>query len=147
MFSIEHLNPRALRNRTEIPDFDSLFSRFFQEPTFSGVQTWAPPADVLETENELRVYLDIPGMKKEDLKIELPGNNTLLIQGERKFEAQEGVKYTRQERFYGTFARTFVLPSTIDVNKIGATFLDGVLEVVLPKAEASKARKIEVKGK
>jgi HSP20 family protein len=148
MFSIEHCNPsRAMRNRVEVPDLDSLFSRFMGEPYFSGVHTWAPPADVAETENELKVFLDVPGMRKEDLKIELPGNNTLLIQGERKFEAQEGVKYTRQERFYGNFTRTFVLPSTLDANKISATFQDGVLEVVLPKAEASKARKIEVKAK
>lgn len=147
MFSIEHFNPRALRNRMETQDFDNLISRFLEEPFFSGLQSWAPSADVVETEGEVKVILDVPGMKKEDLKIELPGNNTLLIQGERKFEAQEGTKYTRKERYYGNFTRTFVLPSTIDVNKITAAFQDGVLEVAMPKAETSKARKIEVKGK
>jgi len=147
MFSIEPWNPRFLRNRQEAVDFDTLVSRFFEEPFLSNGGSWAPMADVVETESDLKIFIDVPGMKKEDLKIELPGNNTLLIQGERKFEAQEKTKYTRKERYYGSFTRSFVLPSTVDANKISATFQDGVLEVVLPKAESAKARKIEVSVK
>ena len=148
MFSIECSKPtRALRNLPELSDFESLASRFFEEPLFSGVRSWAPPADVTETESELKIHLDVPGMKKEDLKIELPGNNTLLIQGERKFEEPEGTRYNRKERFFGGFTRSFALPTTIDANRISATFQDGVLEVVLPKAESAKALKIEVKVK
>lgn len=147
MISMELRNPaRASRNWANTSEFDSLVSRFFDEPFFTGAQTWAPTADVAETQNELKMYLDVPGMKKDDIKIELPGDQTLMIHGERKFEEQEGAKYTRRERFYGNFTRTFVLPSSVDMNKISATFNDGVLEIVLPKAESARARRIEVKS-
>lgn len=140
MFSLELWNPK--RTLETPAEFDALVSRLFSESNF-----WTPSTDIVETENELRLSLDVPGMKKEDIKIELPGNNTLKIQGERKFETQEGAKVARQERFHGNFTRTFALPNTVDVSKISASYQDGILEIVVPKAETAKPRKIEVSVK
>jgi HSP20 family protein len=76
----------------------------------------------------------------------LTGNNGLTIRGERKFEEIDKAKYHRVERFYGNFTRSFVLPTNVEADKITASFKDGVLEVVLPKAESAKARKIAIKS-
>jgi HSP20 family protein len=85
-------------------------------------------------------------MTQENLDIQLTGNNTLTIRGERKFEEIDKAKYHRVERFYGNFARSFVLPMNVDTQKIEATFKEGVLEILLPKAESAKARKISIKS-
>jgi HSP20 family protein len=136
MFSLELWNPNEIfRNLMEDENF---------EPQAPVVSTWAPSTDVAENENEIRLSLDLPGFKKEDLKIDLPGNNTLTISGERKFEKSEGVKVHRKERFYGNFARSFSLPSSVDVAAVRARFEEGILEITLPKRETAKARKIEV---
>lgn len=136
MFSLELWNPNEIfRNLMENDKFAS---------AAPVVTNWAPSTDVAENENELKLSLDLPGFKKDDLKIDLPGNNTLKISGERKFEKTEGVKMHRKERFYGNFARSFSLPSSVDAAAIRAKFEEGVLEITLPKRETAKARKIEV---
>ena len=109
-------------------------------------QSWVPSSDISETEDHIKIHLDLPGLNRENLDIQLTGNNTLTIRGERKFEEVDKMKYHRVERFYGTFARSFVLPTNVEADKISATFKDGVLEVVLPKAESAKARKITIKS-
>jgi len=136
------------RSINNLNTFDELVSRFFDEPFFqgNGAQNWAPAADVVETEEQLKIHLDLPGMSKDNLNIELKDGKTLVIRGERKFEEQEKSKYHRVERFYGNFTRSFVLPATVDSTKISANFKDGVLEVVLPKSETAKARRIEIRG-
>ena len=129
-------------------DLDDFFSRVFENQTVNEgtSQTWLPASDICETEDQVKIHLDLPGLNRDNLDIQLTDNNTLTIRGERKFEEVDKTKYHRVERFYGTFARSFVLPSNVEADKISATFKDGVLEVVLPKAESAKARKITIKS-
>ncbi|MGH9857245.1 MAG: Hsp20/alpha crystallin family protein [Acidobacteriota bacterium] len=143
MFGLEVYRPiRGLQR-----DFDELFNQFFEEKAFNGTaQTWSPTSDIFETEDHVKIHLDLPGMTKENLDIQLTENNTLTVRGERKFEKVDKAKYHRVERFYGNFMRSFVLPSNVEANKITATFKDGVLEIVLPKAESAKPRKIAIQS-
>ena len=146
---MERWRPSRGINRTNLfPEFDDFVSRFFEEPTLNatGAQNWVPSSDILETDDHLLINLDLPGMKQENLDIQLTGNNTLTIRGERKFEEIDKAKYHRLERFYGNFTRSYVLPSNVETDKITASFKDGVLEIVLPKAESAKARKISIQS-
>ena len=146
MFGLERYRPAIGLNNQFFPEFDELFSRLCEAPGNVTAQTWTPTSDIYETEDQIKIHLDLPGMNRENLDIQLTGNNTLTIRGERKFEEVEKAKYHRVERFYGNFARSFVLPTTVEADKISATFKDGVLELVLPKAESAKARKISIKS-
>jgi len=106
---------------------------------------WAPAVDIFEKEECLVLKAELPGMREKDIDVHVE-NGVLTLHGERMRE--EGVtneSYHRAERFCGTFTRTFALPTTVDVPKIRASYKDGVLELVLPKAEAAKAKRIEVK--
>ena len=145
MHGMDRYMPIRGLNRTNFPGFDELVSRLFEEQNTTATQTWVPTSDIHETEDHLKIHLDLPGMTRENLDIQLTDNNTLTIRGERKFEEVDKAKYHRVERFYGNFMRSFVLPSNVDAEKIEATFKDGVLEIVLPKAESAKARKIAIK--
>jgi HSP20 family protein len=146
MFGMERYRPNRGLNRQVFPEFDDLFSRLFEETAPVGAQTWTPTSDIYETDDHIKIYLDLPGMNRDNLDIQLTGNNTLTIRGERKFEEVEKAKYHRVERFYGNFTRSFVLPQNVEADKIAATFKDGVLELVLPKVESAKARKIAIKS-
>ena len=130
------------------PALDELFTRFFDDSFLhaKGVDRWTPTSDVVETDESIAIHLDLPGLKRDDIHIELNDGNTLIIRGERKFEEQEKAKYHRVERFYGSFTRTYVLPATVQSDKIAATFKDGVLEVVLPKTESAKSRRIAIQN-
>lgn len=109
-----------------------------------GVGSWVPPVDVVEEPERLVFRAEIPGVAKEDIDIKLE-NGTLTLRGEKKMEREvEGETAHRVERFYGSFTRSFALPATIDAGKIQARYKDGVLELVLPKAEVAKPRKIEI---
>lgn len=106
---------------------------------------WAPPVDVFESSDSVKIVAELPGVKAEDVKIHLE-NNLLTIRGEKHQQAEESSdKVHRYERTYGMFERSFALPSTVDADRIEATAHDGVLTVVLPKAEKAKPRQIEVK--
>jgi HSP20 family protein len=143
MFGLEVYRPIRGMQR----DFDELFNRFFEERTLNGTaQNWSPTSDIFETEEHVKIHLDLPGMTKENLDIQLTENNTLTVRGERKFEEVDKARYHRVERFYGNFMRSFVLPSNVEADKITATFKDGVLEIVLPKMESAKPRKIAIKS-
>ena len=148
MHGMDRYMPTRGLNRTNFPGFDELVSRLFEEqvPNATGAQTWVPTSDIYETEDHLQIHLDLPGMTRDTLDIQLTDNNTLTIRGERKFEEVDKAKYHRVERFYGNFMRSFVLPSNVEAEKITASFKDGVLEIVLPKAESAKARKISIKS-
>lgn len=103
-----------------------------------------PPADIVEDQDHFSVTLEIPGLKKDEIKVTLQ-DQTLTISGEKKREAEEKNKtYHRVERSYGTFVRTFELPSDVDANKINAEFKDGILMITLPKSEESKPKEIQV---
>ena len=106
---------------------------------------WMPPVDIEESDKEYLIKAELPGMKKEEVKLQVEGG-TLSISGERKAEKEEkGKKYHRVERSYGAFTRSFILPEGALAEKISAEFKDGVLMVHLPKEEKAKPRAIEVK--
>src|SRR5579872_6113853 len=110
----------------------------------SASRPWAPAVDILETENELVLKADIPGVDFKDIDIQLE-NGTLTLKGERKFEKQENNKgYHRLERSYGSFVRYFTVPETVDAENVKAEFHNGVLTVTLPKKEIAKPRAIKV---
>ena len=105
---------------------------------------WTPMVDVTEDEKEYLVTADLPGVPKEGVKVTVE-NGTLSITGERKTEKKEnGRKYHRVERTYGSFLRTFVLPEGSDGEKVSAEFKEGVLKVHLPKSKTAKTKSIAV---
>ena len=105
---------------------------------------WAPAVDILETENELVLKADVPGVNLKDIDIQLE-NGTLTLKGERKFEAEEKNKgFHRMERSYGSFVRYFTVPETVDSEHVHADFHNGVLTVTLPKKEIAKPKAIKV---
>lgn len=145
--AISRFTPNDLfRNR-----FDRLFEQAFGNfPTVAGNgeevsnRAWAPAVDVRETDEALTLLVDLPGVTREDVDITVE-NRTLTLRGERKFEKDvERDNYQRIERAYGQFARTFTLPTNVRTDDVKATFADGVLTLVLPKAEESKPRKIAI---
>lgn len=108
-------------------------------------RTWTPAVDIKETEGALHFSLELPGLTKEDIEITLE-NSILTIAGERKFEKEtKGEEYHRLERAYGTFSRSFTLPASIGTDKVDAKFENGVLQILLPKQEGAKPRKIAIK--
>lgn len=111
-----------------------------------GEYEWQPTSNITETEKEYLVRAELPGVRKEDVKITIE-NGTLTLSGERKFEKEtKGEKVHRIESFHGTFARSFALPADVDEKQIKAETKDGVLTVRLPKsAVAPSAKPIEVK--
>jgi HSP20 family protein len=134
-----------LRNIRE--DFNRIFNAtiprlFSNEEVLSG--GWAPNVDIYEDQNSIVLEADLPGMKPEEFKLSIE-NYKLSLSGERKFEKEDkGENYHRVERSYGSFTRTFALPSTVNVDEVNAEFKDGVLRVTLPKREEVKARQIQV---
>jgi len=108
---------------------------------------WAPAVDVTESEHEIVLHAELPGMKKEDIDIQLTGNS-LTLRGERQREtAQRGENFHRIERQYGAFGRTFEIETPIDVAQVSASYEEGVLTVRLPKQEQIKSRQIEIQVK
>lgn len=105
---------------------------------------WAPPVDIKETGTEINIQADLPGMSPDDIEIEMVGE-ALSIRGKREFSADERKDdYVRRERFFGTFQRTFTLGTRVKPDQISATFKDGVLTVVVPKADEVQPRKISI---
>ena len=108
---------------------------------------WAPRVDIAETDNEFIIKAEIPGVKKEDVKVTVD-SGVLSIRGERKQEKEEkDKKFHRVERYYGSFTRSFTMPDNVDETKIEASFKDGMLNLRIPKTEAAKPKAIEVKVK
>jgi HSP20 family protein len=122
--------------------FEGLTGRLFREPT-TGV---FPSVNVTEDNDSYYIRAELPGIKADELDISATGNS-FSISGERKIpEEKENAKYHRKEREAGKFSRVISLPSQIDTTKADAKCVDGVLTVVLPKAEAAKPRQIAVKA-
>ena len=107
-------------------------------------QGWVPALDVWETESELVYAFDLPGIPEDKIQIEVH-DDTLTVSGERVKETQEqGDRYFRFERRYGSFARAVGLPAGIDEAKISASYTNGVLEIRVPKPEEAKPRRIQL---
>ena len=112
-----------------------------------GQSTWSPPVDIYETEDDIVIEAEVPGMSKEDVDIQVR-DNTLILKGERKMErAAKEEGYHRVERVYGGFARSFMLPSTVDQDRITATYDRGVLHIKMPKVEKAKPQQIKIEIK
>jgi HSP20 family protein len=118
---------------------------FQQDESGSITSSWHPACNVFEDKESVKIVAELPGVKPEDVKLSLE-NNLLTIRGEKKQEAEErSERVHRYERSYGSFERTFVLPSTVDGDKISAEYQNGVLTVVVPKAEKARPREIPVR--
>lgn len=109
--------------------------------------TWMPALEIYEKEDKYTVRLEAPGIKEEDINIAVLGD-TLTIRGERKAESEvKDEDYHRCEFCYGNFSRTITLPMTVKVDKVVASYQNGILEISLPKAGEAKPKKIPVKAK
>ena len=105
---------------------------------------WVPTVDISETESEYTIHAELPGVKKEAVKVTME-NSVLTIQGERMQEQTEsGRKQHRTERAYGRFVRSFTVPDTVDAGTVRAEYADGMLHLHLPKSEKAKPKQIEV---
>ncbi len=123
--------------------FDETFGRSRMSPT-SSTGLWYPPVDILESKDSYLIRAELPGMKKEDVNLEVQ-EGALTLSGERKLEEPaNGVEYHRIERVAGKFSRSFYLPQTIKQDGIKATFRDGILEVHVPKADEAKPKQISI---
>ena len=109
-----------------------------------GRGAWAPSVDIYENKDHIVLEAELPGMKREDFELSVE-NNVITLRGERQFEKKEDSdNYHRVERSYGAFGRSFTLSTSVNPEKIRATYQSGVLSIVMPKAEAAKPRKIQI---
>ena len=126
---------------------NSIFNDFARPE--SGEETltagnFIPPVDIYQDEQKLVLKLEVPGIKQEDLDVRVE-NQTLTVRGERKFEADEKQEnFHRIERRFGTFARTFTLPVSIDTASVSAKYDNGVLAIQLAKKEAAKPKQVKI---
>jgi len=129
---------------------DRLFNEFmgrslrqFDEET--AALGWTPAVNILEKIDGIVITADLPGLKAEDVEVTVD-NGVLTIKGERTLEeAAEGENYHRVERTYGSFERSFSIPSSVDPGKVEARFVNGEMTITLPKREESKPRSVKVK--
>lgn len=123
--------------------FEQTLSRSRVEEGIAAT-TWTPAVDIYETPETVVMKAELPGVSREDIEIEIR-DNTLTLKGERRFARDvHEENYLRIERAYGSFQRSFTLPTTIQQEEIHAIMRDGVLELTLPKAEEAKPKKIAI---
>jgi HSP20 family protein len=131
-------SPYSLMRRM-VDDMDRLFENFA-----TGRGAWAPQLEVLRRDDKLVVRADLPGLRKDDVSINIE-NDTLTISGERRDEHEEDQDgYYRTERSYGQFYRAIPLPEGVNADQAEATFKDGVLEVTLPAPRETKEKRKQV---
>ena len=135
----------ALTLRDEV---NKLFDEFFgggMWPAAPWPGEWVPALDVSETDKEILVKAEVPGMEPKDIDISLVGDR-LSVKGEKKEEKKEqGEDFYRMERRYGAFHRVVTLPATVDPSKVNASYKNGVLTIKLEKKEVAKPKSIEIK--
>ena len=123
--------------------FDNLLPRTLTRADLYR-EDWMPRVDISETENDVVIAAEVPGLKKEEINISVE-DGVLTLKGERKHEDEKKEKnYHRVERAYGSFNRSFRLPPSVDAEKVHASYQDGVLKVTLPKLEKVKPRAIPI---
>ena len=119
---------------------------FGQDEGGAITSSWYPACDVLEDKDSVKILMELPGVTADDVKLSLE-NNLLSIRGEKKQQAEERTERVhRYERSYGAFERSFALPTTVDSEKVSATFQNGILTVTVPKAERARPREIPVRA-
>lgn len=127
-------------------DIDELFKGFFLKPVmFEGESKAQIKMDVTENDKEYTVHAEIPGAKKEDIKVTIDGNQVSISAEMKKEKEEKGEKMIRRERYYGNVYRSFSLASDIDEAAAQAKYADGVLELKLPKKAGAAAKQIEIK--
>ena len=140
------------RDMVSIQDrMNRLFDEAFRSAPRTGAEddwalggSWAPVVDIYEQGGDIVLKAELPGVDPKDTDIRVE-NNTLTLRGERKLDDEiKRESYHRVERAYGTFSRSFTLPSVVDTEKIKAEYRDGVLRVILPKREEAKPKQITV---
>ena len=110
----------------------------------SSTTTWSPAVDIYETENEILVQAELPGVDRKDIGLNLE-KNVLTLKGERRFEKEtKQENYHRIERAYGGFSRSFSIPAIVDEEKIRAEYKDGILKIALPKKDQVKPKQIQI---
>jgi HSP20 family protein len=126
-------------------EVENLMEQFFANGNKTGgVQAFAPRTTLAETDNEYQVEVDLPGMKPEDVQVEMRGNELWLL-GERKQEKEEkGKNYHRIEQEYGRFERVIPLAAPVNEGKIKAHYQNGVLKITVPKSEAVRPKRVPV---
>ncbi|OVE75528.1 hypothetical protein BVX98_07370 [bacterium F11] len=132
--------------------FTDLFDRFWGRSPFvnmthdmDGGSAWMPAVDVESTDKDYSFSVEVPGLSKEDVHVDVQ-DGVLKIAGERKTEKEEKKKnFLRKEQFYGTFSRSFSLPSDAKADGIQANYKDGILKVTVPRSEEAKPKRIDVK--
>jgi len=133
----------------EMQTLQNRLNRLFDEQYSGGQETmvtgaFVPPVDIYEDQHGIQLKLEVPGIEEKDLDIKVE-NNVLTVSGERKFEKeQKEENFHRIERRYGNFTRSFTLPNTVDTEKIGADYNNGVLNIRLVKREEAKPKQIKV---
>src|SRR5208283_692140 len=140
------INRRRAPSEEDVPAVFRAIEDMFQQVLAGPVSSrpWIPAVDIVENPNELVVTADLPGIKKENVDVQIE-DGTLTLTGSRNFEHEaqkEG--FHRLERSYGSFRRAFTLPDSVDPEKVAAAFEDGVLTITLPKKEVAKPRSIKV---
>ncbi len=124
-------------------DFDRLLGR-----SETQVSAWSPVVDVRETQDQLMLQAELPGMTADDVDVSVE-NGVLTISGEKRQEIREGEEnsnYHLVERRYGRFERRFTLPRSVDAEKVAADYENGILTITLPKVEKAKPRRIQIKA-
>ena len=139
------------------PNFVSMYDRlnrffgedFLDESAKNGLNpsAWRPMTDIYETKDAYVFKVELPGFKKEDIKVEF-SNETLTLRGERKQEEEtKNENIHRVERSYGLFERSFTIPKNVDAKKIDAALKDGILQLTIPKVEEAKTKAIPIQVK
>jgi len=130
--------------------FDEVFRRPFSHVSFprfgfATAEEIVPSMDIFEAGGDVVVKAELPGMKKEDIEVTVT-DSSITISGEKKKEDEVKKKnYYKYERSYGSFCRTFSLPTTVKTDKVKSTFKDGILEIRMPKTEEAKSKEVKVK--
>jgi HSP20 family protein len=144
MTRLLNLIPRTASLLPASDRLESFFDNWNLPVLFDEDTTWIPAFDIAEKEEEYLITAELPGMDMKDIDITFT-DGLLTVKGEKKQEKEDkGKDYHRIERRYGSFQRSFRVPEKVDTNKIEASYKDGILKLVLPKAEESRAKKIKV---
>ena len=128
-------------------DLENIQKRFFGnlERDANFERSWTPSVDVAEDDKSYFVHVEIPGVSKQDVQVKIE-DNQLVISGERKTEKEHKErKFSRIERQFGSFIRSFTLPDDVKASEVNAEFKDGVLSVLIPKTEAAQPRLVDIK--
>ena len=132
------------RARRREDPFEDFFRDFFRRPILEEPEVIEPAAEVAESDGEVTVKMEVPGVEKDQLQLTV-ANDRLTVRGEMRKESEEKRKnYYRQEIRYGTFQRSVPLPVEVDAAKVNAKLKNGMLEITLPKTKQPKAQEIKV---